>query len=174
MGCDIHFFVERYSSDDYEGPKSRDIKIKDIISLSEPAWIPVDNYLWNPSRFGEGSVGQDEFGRGYWNTDGSFYDNKNYYIFSILADVRNGSDRIEPISDPRGVPEDCCYPYRVILEQWGLDAHSKSYFTLEELLNIDWSIYNEDWISDFLKAIEKMKEIKSDPKDIRCLFFFDN
>jgi hypothetical protein len=74
------------------------------------------------------------------------WEGRNYRLFAILADVRNGSgfagvdtgDRIEPISDPRGVPSDAHPETRDFLESYGVDGHSHSWFTLAELEDYDW------------------------------------
>lgn len=76
----------------------------------------------------------------------SWYDGRNYRLFAMLADVRNGSgsagadtgDRIEPIADPRGLPDDASEEVRQSSERWGIDGHSHSYLTLAELLGVDW------------------------------------
>jgi hypothetical protein len=89
--------------------------------------------------------------------------------------VRNyGLDRIEPICEPRGVPEDASDGYRYVVDRWDGDGHSHSYFTLEELKNVNWSEYNKEWIQDFLETIQKMKQVDTDPKKVRAVFFFDN
>lgn len=77
-----------------------------------------------------------------------WYKGRNYDLFAILANVRNGhgfagcdtGDGFKPIADPRGLPnglteyekdgEDC--------EFWFGD-HSYSWLTLAELLAYDWS-----------------------------------
>lgn len=69
------------------------------------------------------------------------YSGRNYDLFAVLADVRNGrgfagivtGDRIEPIADPRGVPDDASKRWTRYVERWGMDLHSLSYFTLAEL-----------------------------------------
>jgi len=113
----------------------------------------------------------------YWEVPykRSFYSGRNYYLFAILADVRNDGS-VEPISQPRGIPEDCSYPYKLLLDRWGMDAHSESYFTLEELLNVKWDEYNshQGWLKEFMETIEKMKQVDPDPSNVRCVFFFDN
>jgi hypothetical protein len=53
---------------------------------------------------------------------------------------------------------------------WGSDAHSHSYFTLKELLDVNWDNYQ----TEFMKTIEKMKTIDDNPNKVRCVFFFDN
>ena len=51
MGCDIHFFTERWTSDNkYEGPKDlselRDSKIEEILENTEPnyRWVSADSW----------------------------------------------------------------------------------------------------------------------------------
>jgi hypothetical protein len=53
---------------------------------------------------------------------------------------------------------------------WGSDAHSHSYFTLKELLDVNWDNYQ----TEFMETIEKMKTIDDNPNKVRCVFFFDN
>lgn len=76
-----------------------------------------------------------------------FYDGRNYNLFAILADVRNGrgfagvktGEGFNPIDDARGVPEDASENYKRLVDAWEGDGHSHSYFTLRELLNYDWT-----------------------------------
>lgn len=90
------------------------------------------------------------------------YDNRNYDLFAMLADVRNGfgfagcvtGEHINPISKPKGYPEDMCDELRSDLgehdDDWWdseeydkrphlSDEHSGSYLTLKELLAYDWT-----------------------------------
>ena len=163
MGCDCHIYMERFSSDDYEGPKDiseeRDSKINTILESTnrEPRWITADKWISSPWRI---------------DHDSRFYRGRNYYLFGVLAGVRGGGP---VISNPRGVPKDASYAYRNELEMWDCDAHSESYYTLQELLEVDWSKYTkDDWLDDWMESIEKMKKIDPDPNKVRCVFFFDN
>jgi hypothetical protein len=91
--------------------------------------------------------------------------------------VRNGYD-VDPIDFPRGIPDDLSSGYMYIVDRWEGDGHSHSYFTLHELLNVDWSKYEKSgrvgWLDEFMETIEQMKSIDPDPKNVRCCFFFDN
>ena len=101
------------------------------------------------------------------------YNGRSYYLFAILADVRNGSGEVEPIDYPRGIPDDASSGYKYVVDRWDGDGHSHSYFTLDELINFDWSKY--EMLDDFfMETIEQMKSIDPDPKKVRCCFFFDN
>lgn len=62
------------------------------------------------------------------------YNNRNYELFSILANVRNDG-KIVPISKPRGFPKNASNEIEDEYRNWGLDAHSASYMTLQELIN---------------------------------------
>lgn len=115
MGCDIHFYVEKR---DTETGK----------------WDLVDEL-----------VHED----GYATTDyrKSFYRGRSYNLFSILADVCNGrgfagvktGEGFQPISDPRGVPDDASTGYKQLVESYGVDGHSHSFHTVRHLLDYDWT-----------------------------------
>lgn len=72
---------------------------------------------------------------------------RNYNLFAVLADVRNGrgfagsltSAGFNIISEPRGAPGDIAVETRYDLEQWDVDAHSVSWLTLKEILDFDWN-----------------------------------
>lgn len=76
-----------------------------------------------------------------------FYSGRNYNLFSILANVRNGSgfagsktgDGFVPIATPRGVPEDACAEYKEVVAVMDGDGHSHSWFTVAELMACDWT-----------------------------------
>lgn len=110
MGCDIHVRLE----------------IKRTIN-GEKKWVTADYFSKNPL-YEEG----DEFGREYEVV--SIYSDRNYSLFSLLAGVRNYGDNV-PISEPKGVPDDCSEDVLKDYEQWECDAHSASYFTLKELMD---------------------------------------
>jgi hypothetical protein len=165
MGCDIHFFVEHWtSSNNYGGPKDleddRDQKINEVLDE-----VPV--------RFRWISADKWQIEDGEWQIDWNdeYYGGRNYELFSLLAGVRGD---LEPIKDIRGIPEDASTGYLYKCNKWKGDAHSHSYYTLDELLNVDWSKYKYMYIDDFIKSLDRMKEIDTDYKKVRCCFFFDN
>jgi hypothetical protein len=81
------------------------------------------------------------------NYDKRFYTSRNYDLFAILADVRNGrgvagcdtGDGFVPISAPKGLPKDVCTEIKTESKGWGSDGHSHSYFTWAELFAYDWT-----------------------------------
>lgn len=63
------------------------------------------------------------------------YGDRNYELFSILADVRS-KETSKPMSPPKGLPEDITEETRYILiEDLGEDGHSLSHHYLDELYN---------------------------------------
>jgi hypothetical protein len=93
------------------------------------------------------SVDEWEEEDGWTHVERELYRGRNYNLFSILADVRNGYgfagiDTGEPfnvIAAPRGVPESASDEYKNLVTQWGPDGHSHSWLTLQEILDFDWT-----------------------------------
>jgi len=105
----------------------------------------------------------------------SGYGTRHYAIFSVLADVRN--DDIEPISSPRGLPEDFTLhedyyhgPNRTI---W-LGEHSFSWLLLSELEAYDWVAIDQadsPFVENFMSALKALN-VPSD--QLRIVFGFDS
>lgn len=118
MGCDIHFYVER---------------------RVDGVWITADK--WTKAQY------ESEGDTLRVNYSDSFYHERNYNLFAILADVRNGrgfagvptGEGFNPIASPKGIPEDACVEYLKEVERWDGDGHSHSYFTVAELMAYDWT-----------------------------------
>lgn len=108
MGCDIHLYTER----------KRSINNAD-------KWVNIDHFKMNPYHEKD-----DDSEREFELC--SVYDDRNYNLFSILADVRNYGEN-NYIDQPKGLPKDCCRITKKASEDWGCDGHSHSYFTLKEL-----------------------------------------
>jgi hypothetical protein len=118
MGCDIHLYVEK---------------------RVDGKWIPADK--WTKSEYeNEGNPLTVEY-------NARFYSGRNYDLFAVLADVRNGygfagvdtGDGFKPIRKPKGLPKDASREVRAESESWGIDGHSHSWFTVAELLAYDWT-----------------------------------
>lgn len=135
MGCDIHLYVEQKINNKWTylpPPNSeKDEKIEEldwyIQYANEYAAIP-----WNMHR--------------------------NYDLFAILADVRNGrgfagiktGGGFNPISEPRGTPDDISNEIKTESDNWGSDGHSHSWFTLKELKEYDYTqkTTHSGWVND--------------------------
>jgi len=72
------------------------------------------------------------------------FESRQYGKFGFLADVRNYS-AIQPIAQPRGVPDDMSPETKHDYEGcWDMDAHSASWLSLEELASYDYDRQVED------------------------------
>ena len=100
------------------------------------------------------------------------YLDRDYHVFAKLANVTNYGE-IEPISEPRGFPEDISYEMDELHEKMDGDAHSLSWVTAQELLlglatieiDIEWHVF-----IDLVKVLIRFFGIDN----IRFVFFFDN
>lgn len=126
MGCDIHIYVEKKIGDTWY-----------------PITPPSHNQYYEPGDEEEGGP----FSRPLILNHDAYDIGRNYATFAMLANVRNGygfagvktGEPITPISEPRGLPEDVCAEIREISDDWDVDAHSHSYFTLAELDAVPWT-----------------------------------
>ena len=109
MGCDIHSFAERLNKQTNKWEK-----VGDAFSL-------------------------DEYGKTRFKKDkgDSPFDWRNYSVFAFLANVRN-YDHCEPISKPKGLPDDISDEVKQEYEHMEEDAHSTSFLTAKELLDFDY------------------------------------
>ena len=141
----------------------------------------------------------DEWDREYYKKDGgsSPFDWRSYSMFAFLAGVRN-YDRCNPLSEPRGMPNDASEEAREMEEFWLGDGHSHSYLTLKELLEFDYDqtfwnrrlmkdgngaalaeeggrivTYRENLGRQFFAHLEALSSLGG-PEDVRIVFFFDN
>lgn len=118
MGCDIHLYVERKND--------------------SGTWESADK--WTEEKYDD-EVHVDV------DYEDRFYTGRNYNLFAILADVRNGrgfagirtGDGFNPIHELRGLPEDVSENVSKASDQWGRDGHSHSWATIQELLEYDWT-----------------------------------
>lgn len=167
MGCDIHMHVE----------------IRNLRWHATDEWMCADYFsILDPT-----------------NPDckprlEEIYGYRNYALFAVLADVRNGG--YPCISYPKGLPDDACPYVKEDYESWRSDAHSCSYLTLGELVRFQKSvgpvndfgydileplivrlkqradefnlIYNFEWDGELAEDTLKKME------DIRIVFWFDN
>lgn len=113
MGCDIHIHVEYRRN--VNGKKT---------------WVCGDYLYANPYRGEEGETD-------YCLVD--FCGDRNYSRFATLANVRNYGDT-PYIDKPRGLPDDVTKDVKKYSDNWGIDGHSHSYFTLKELIDYQENI----------------------------------
>ena len=131
MGCDIHMYVE----------------IKSTTNI---------NTNW---RCGDYFRVYDPLAEDLTMTRVELYSDRDYSLFAVLADVRN-SYLIDYISEPKGLPDDVTEYVKREYGAWGNDAHSCSYFTLQELIDYHDEHKPQDLMGyDVLKPlIDKLKQ----------------
>jgi|CXWL01.1.fsa_nt_gi hypothetical protein len=128
MGCDIHFYVERRV-------KGRWVSVDKWTPLTKKDIEEYKEYL--DSEIPKYRLGYKD----------SFYSGRNYDLFAILANVRNGVGfagiptglGFVPIAMPRGLPKNVSKKVKIWSDIYGEDGHSHSYLTLKELLDYDWN-----------------------------------
>ena len=94
------------------------------------------------------------------------YDDRDYDLFGMLANVRNGtwSEPVIPISLPKGLPKDVSKFVNEKANEWNLDGHSHSFLTLEELEKYEWKkkVKMERYVTKEQKKEYDEKGIKPD------------
>lgn len=153
MGTDIHSFIETRNANGvwtaalepnswYDSPAKRqeqaEEQIAEQLKLVNPSAEMIEAKIREMTE--QGWFDTNEF------SPVTAYTNRNYGLFAILADVRNGTgfagvktgEPTTPIDLPRGLPDDASEVYLAEVEHWGVDGHSHTYFTLAELLDHDW------------------------------------
>lgn len=89
---------------------------------------------------------------------------QNYRLFGLLAGVRDES--VEPLSPPRGLPDDVSSEIEMAHRENQEDAHSASWFTLSELMRCG------DVESDVIGALQKLYGDKGEGRRVRLVFWF--
>ena len=90
-----------------------------------------------------------KYTRNYYGFDG-----RNYFLFGILAGVRGDAT---PIDAPRGLPKDVTQYVQKESDRYGTDGHSRSWFSLKELLAYNWAKEYENNDYRDLNALQRLK-----------------
>ncbi|WP_139997451.1 hypothetical protein [Paenibacillus paridis] len=146
------------------------VYIEQRINKDQTEWISVDEWLYTPYL---GGVGVQKH----------LWEDRNYLLFAILADVRNRYN-IHPISLPKGLPDNASPEVKNQSDIENEDAHTRSWLTLKELLEYDWMQKMEDdnnemfslealvipFVNEFIPRLSEIGE----PENVRMVFWFDN
>lgn len=147
MGCDIHCFAEKF-----EGG----------------AWHQLTGFTNDFYKEGHEYFGDERFKYSPEPITG-----RNYWLFALLANVRNGwgvagsdrGDAIEPIAMPKGFPKDACDAVALKREEWGCDGHSDSYLTIAEIEAYEWDKHiNQRGVVSF-EEFKRWLDTGEDPKN---------
>lgn len=157
MGCDIHCNLEYRRNE-------------------QSAWYDID--LYNKNKY-FGTDG-DETEPEYWKV--SLYTGRSYFLFGLLAGVRNHN--VEPIIEPRGIPDDVSESIKKCYDSWSSDGHTPSWYTLYELKRAQKTL-SELVLQELIDSIElryiqsenygyKKTLTEDEEKNIRLVFWFDS
>lgn len=171
MGTDIHMIAEVFVTDEHDRTKGRWVHVPNPIRdcfwcegtgkrlvlwnndqppvRYDPPLITDEDCYWcsrNPDRVEDPD--DKEYLAETWvpevgKSREEWYDDRNYDVFAILADVRNGygfagvdtGDAWPIIAEPRGVPDDCSPEVAKYMEHYD---HTPSYVYLDEIARFDW------------------------------------
>jgi hypothetical protein len=114
-------------------------------------------------------------GSSFWISCGRLKIDRNYDLFSVLANIRNYNN-LPFISNPRldsnevNEAEDwyeiCSEDFQALSQKWDCDGHSHSYVTLDELRIVDQELAD--------KMFDVVNAHGYKPEESRLIFFFDN
>ena len=118
--------------------------------------------------------------------------NRNYRLFARMAGVRNEGNNIQPIAEPRGIPDDATELTNFDYEHWLLDLHSPSWLNAKEISELEywahkncchpesaWRFASEFCGYLFGNTYSGFTEVPDHHpytmlEDIRFIFWFDN
>jgi hypothetical protein len=131
---------------------------------------------------------------GTWHHHSNPKIERDYWLFALLANVRNYDDEVQPISDPRGLPSDVSVVTQIYREKDGVDGHSDTWIAANEMAEV-CKKWNEKRVSGFGQGLHhqlgyllgnywgNFNELRSDEvdgkryqriEDVRWVFWFDN
>ena len=177
VGCDTKIaqnILNKYLDDSYDKnfkPKNIEEKLeKYIFNYLNENLPPKDKVVsWSEVEF-EGKLPNL-----YTDTP---YDGRNYEVFGVLAGVRGGENGV--IDYPRYLPNDVSEEIKNEHERWDLDAHSATYYTLDELLDSDYRKMSVGELAEmrlkyfFIDVLDSCLKLTDNPSDFRLVFWFDN
>ena len=127
---------------------------------------------------------------GQWHHHSDCSVKRSYRLFAKMADVRNwGESGINPISEPKGLPDDATFLTKLHSEKYGTDGHSHSWLDKNEIVilhdfiksqeDLTWKFEHQNLpyfmgnhLDGFVNYPEDWKIYNIE--DVRYVFFFDN
>jgi hypothetical protein len=129
---------------------------------------------------------------GVWHHYSTLHIRASYALFSRMANVRNdmpGRGHIDPISEPRGLPEDISFITKFDNDLWGTDGHSNSWLSGAEMEGLEawwqaqsWAKSSATFVYDTFGYLfgngwyvsEYPDDHPEGVEDARVVFWFDN
>lgn len=173
MGCDVHMFLEKYTDeeDQYLETLAEDLEYYEYYDDSDygrKIKNLINSAIKSENRDSRLNTVLEEKSDKRWIVIDQPYGDRNYELFSKLADVRSYGE-YNAIAEPQGIPDDASLYYQIKTDQWDSNGHSHSYFYLSDLLKHDFSEIS----TNFSNFVESYRE-KEDIDNYRIVFFFDN
>lgn len=168
MGCDIHVYVEKknefgiWEAIDGVNPLIADYRSYAATSRERGDFERAKKYEEKANMIEDGSYAaqtEDKWDVAYYSPKvfkNWIFDGRNYNLFGILAGVRRYD--LDPIAEPRDIPQDASPMVVADYEGWEENAHSATYLTLRDLKEYDWKqvIGNSGYVT--MKVYEQFKE----------------
>lgn len=96
---------------------------------------------------------------------------RNYILFGLMAGVRG----TKTLFEPKGLPENISSTVSKKNKEWGVDAHSHSWLSIEELWKIKEEYETENERYPYLDAIlAMMVELETENDIPRLILWFDS
>jgi diadenosine tetraphosphatase ApaH/serine/threonine PP2A family protein phosphatase len=128
---------------------------------------------------------------GVWHHANQLRFERNYNLFARMAGVRNYNDKIKPIAQLRGLPDDATVFTRFDADRWGIDGHSHSWLGAAEVAGLGvWmeaehaKHSQEYWYCEIVIGYvfgsgwdaftEHREYLPKGVEDARLVFWFDN
>jgi len=111
---------------------------------------------------------------------GHIYLGRNYELFSLMAGVRGG---LEPVVGPKGIPTNISPGVHSAFTEWGIDAHTPTWLSLEELFEVreryekEGETFVPRTLNAALAAMCELQCFDDNDREIaspRLVFWFDN
>lgn len=160
MGCDIHLYVEKRQADGswaaVSGPNPRIANYREWAKShrergenDQADRLEADAAAVESGAKAKSEPDEEGYLSEYDNPavfEDWLYDGRNYDLFGILANVRNGRGfagvktglGFVPIAMPKDLPADVSATVKEKSDGWGCDGHSHSFHTVADLLAYDW------------------------------------
>lgn len=152
MGADVHMILEEYDPVQDTWVGTNDYDV-------------LDFYMYHT----------DSNKQGRYDYSWPKVTSRNYAIFAKLAGVRGEGP------EPKGPPQDSSTLTKMKLDQWGYDAHSVTWYYLEDMVRIVSPHYLKDDVFDddredlaYRLFTSRTIEARANPTHFRVVVWFDN
>lgn len=103
---------------------------------------------------------------GKWEHYSTPHVKRNYTLFALMADVRSEGRSLEPISAPKGLPEDMSVVTALDAGFWDKAGHSESWLSAQEISELE-----DRWRSWASSVETTPREYDLEHVMLRCYFF---